>query len=267
LNGRTIAFLEARLGDHLAEMIRRRGGLPFAAPALAEEPDVDPAEIRRLIDDWRAHPAKVAIFQTGVGTRALFAATDALAITPALLQLLAATIVVVRGPKPTAALRQRGVRIDRAAAEPFTTTQVLDALDGVELSGETVVVQRYGEINSALNDALAARGATAIDVPTYRWTLPADTQPLRRLIDSTIGGEMDAVVFTSASQVVNLFTVADRLGRATELRLALNATLIASIGPVCSAALRRIGVEPALEAHPPKLGPLLDALETYLDTA
>ncbi len=261
MKGRTIAFLESRLAEHLGELIVRRGGIPISAPALREEPIVDPPAIARLIGDWTQRAAKLAVFQTGVGTRTLFVATDHLQLTPTLQTLLTNTLVVARGPKPTAVLRQRGVRIDLSAADPFTTAEVLDAIDGVALSGETVVVQRYGDANAPLNDALVARGATVVEVPTYRWALPDDTQPLIALMDRLDRTEVDAVVFTSASQVHNLMAVAAREDRVTSLRVALNATLIASIGPVCSAALTEAGIAVRLEASPPKLGPMLEALD------
>ncbi len=73
--------------------------------------------------------------------------------------------------------------------------------------------------------------------------------------------EIDAVVFTSASQVHNLMSVAERENRAPALRTALNATRVVSIGPVCSAALATAGIDVTLEASPPKLGPMLEALD------
>jgi uroporphyrinogen-III synthase len=261
LNGQTIAILESRLADHVAALIRRRGGVPFSAPALSEEPDLDPPSIRQLIDDWSARPVRMAIFQTGVGTRALFAATDALGITPQFLRLLAATIVVVRGPKPTSALRQRNVPIDHSAADPYTTAQVLQAIKHIELTNEVVVVQRYGDANAVLDRGLVARGAIVVEVPTYRWALPADTTPLLALMDALDRTGIDVVAFTSASQVQNLFVLAEQHGRAATLRSSLNKTRIASVGPVCSAALREHGIDVQIEAQPPKLGPLLDALD------
>ena len=89
-----------------------------------------------------ARPAALAIFQTGVGTRALFNATDGLGLTPKFLALLAKSTVVARGPKPTAALRSRGVRIDRPAAEPFTTREVLAAIGNG--SSNKAVARRLG---------------------------------------------------------------------------------------------------------------------------
>jgi uroporphyrinogen-III synthase len=234
------------------------------APALAEVPDVDSAAIARLVGEFESRPPKVAIFQTGVGTQALFAATDSLGVTPKFLGLLSRCVVAARGPKPTAVLRSRQVRIDRSAKEPFTTAEVLDSLQDVSLRGERVLVQRYGETNLELGKALQARGAEVVEIPTYRWALPENTAPLVQLIDALERREIDATVFTSASQAHNLFALSERLGRQATLAANLNRTLVASIGPVCSAALEGHGVRIALEASPPKLGPLVAALDRAL---
>jgi uroporphyrinogen-III synthase len=70
------------------------------------------------------------------------------------------------------------------------------------------------------------------------------------------------VVFTSASQADNLFSFAQ--GRTADLSAELNTTLVASVGPVCSAALKRHGVRVDVEASPPKLGPLIEAVDKAL---
>ena len=260
MKDKTIAVLESRFGEHLAALLEKQGASVIRAPALAEEPDLDPEAIRRLIADWAAHPVGLAIFQTGVGTRALFEAVDSLGLAEQLLTLLADCVVAVRGPKPTAVLRGRAVRIDISAEEPYTTIEVLAAIRKVNLSGERVLVQRYGETNLGLEEGLEARGAKVIEVPTYRWALPHDIDPLLRLLDALERREIDAAVFTSASQVRNLFAVAEQIAGVDQLRRNLNSVLIASIGPVCSDALETAGIHVTLEASPPKLGPLVAAL-------
>jgi uroporphyrinogen-III synthase len=266
LKGKTVAVLESRLGPQLAGLIEKRGARVMLAPALAEVPDIDPANVARLIAGLEAHPPRVAIFQTGVGTRALLDAADSTGAAQALLDLLSQCVVVARGPKPTGVLRSREVRIDRSAAEPYTTAQVLAALGDLPLRGERVLVQRYGETNIELERALSARGAEVVEIPVYRWALPEDTGPLTALIGQLERGEIDATVFTSASQVHNLFELARRIGRDEPLPANLNRTLVASIGPVCSATLASCGVNIAVEASPPKLGPLIDALEKALSS-
>ena len=264
MRGKTIAILESRLGRQFAELIEKHGGRPLHAPALAEVPDIDRGAIARLVADLEAAPPAVAIFQTGIGTRALFEATDALGLTGRLLALLASATVAVRGPKPGGVLRGRGVRMDLNAKDPYTTAEVLEMLAPTPVSGRRVVVQRYGVTNAELDEALSARGASVIEIPTYRWSLPQDTRPLVELMDALERRRVDAVAVTNAAQVHNLFGLADKLGRADALRAGLNGALVASVGPVSSDALKKFGITVGLEASPPKLGPLISALEQAL---
>jgi uroporphyrinogen-III synthase len=264
MKSKVVAVLETRTGEHLGELIARRGGIPLLAPALEELPDVAPGMVAGLLDAWRLRPFRMVIFQTGVGTRALFQATDELGSSAELLQLLGSAIVVVRGPKPSGELSARHVRIDVRAATPFTTETVLAAIAGIALEGAPVLVQRYGAANALLRTSLEARGAIVHEVATYRWALPANTQPLKDLLGALTDSRVDAVVFTSAVQVQNLYAVAEIEGRSAALAGLLNKVVIASIGPVCSRALTARGITPTFEASPPKLGPLVMGLEQAL---
>jgi uroporphyrinogen-III synthase len=264
MKAKRIAILESRMGEQLADLVARRGGVPVHAPALAELPDLEPQKIGALVRSLQAQPPALVIFQTGVGTRALFAVTDSLGLTAPFLELLGKAKVAARGPKPAGALRSKGVRIDYAAADPFTTKEILDSIQGVVLEKQRVIIQRYGSANVELDRALEARGAQVTEIPTYRWSLPSDTGPLENLIGALERGELHAAVFTNAEQVRNLFAVAARLNKETSLRNALNQTLVASIGPVASAALRAAQVKVGLESSPPKLGALISALDTAL---
>ncbi len=71
---------------------------------------------------------------------------------------------------------------------------------------------------------------------------------------------MDALLFTSAVQIHHLHLIAQQTGDAGELLEMLVGIVIGSIGPVCSNALLQYGVTPTFEATPPKLGPMMLAL-------
>jgi uroporphyrinogen-III synthase len=91
-------------------------------------------------------------------------------------------------------------------------------------------------------------------VPIYRWALPDDLAPLHAGIRALCEGRADVALFASATQVY-LFQVAG--ANAARLRVACTAVLIASIGPVCSEALREHGLAPDLEPAHPKMGQLV----------
>lgn len=259
MKDKTIAILESRSGEQLADIVRKYGGKPFLAPALAEIPDIDPAHITELINSWDLSAPDIFIFQTGVGVKALFATTDQLHLTGRLLRFLELATVVVRGPKPTAILRSREVRIDLRAEDPYTTKEILTAIDAMNINGKKIVVQRYGNTNLELQEALLEKGAEIDEIATYRWSMP-DTQPLIGLMNALDKNAIDMVCFTSASQAENLFTLAQSLGRTEQLFASINRSLVASIGPVCSNALQKFGVKIDVEASPPKLGPFITAI-------
>ena len=125
MGGKIVALLEARRSSELASLVETYGGVPRPAPALREEPVDDLEAIGRFLDAPRPD---VVVFQTGVGARALFRGVESLGRAGELRAALENATVAVRGPKPTAVLKELGVRIDLRAAEPYTTAELLAAL-------------------------------------------------------------------------------------------------------------------------------------------
>jgi uroporphyrinogen-III synthase len=259
-----VAMLEARRPDELASLLRHRGLEPYHAPALREEPQPDPAAVDAFITRLAGGQIDVVILITGVGTTAILETARTLDRLSVLVEALERVTVLARGPKPVAALRPYGLRPTRVAAAPYTTTEVLAALAEQDLAGRVVAVQLAGEPNPELQQALAACGAQVEELASYRWALPLDQVPLERFLADVAVGRIDAVMVTSSAQVQNLFTIAARHGGAEALRRHLRATIVASVGPVCTRALQAHGVQVDVEASPPKMGPLVAALATAL---
>lgn len=253
LDGIRIVAFESRRAEELARMLERHGAIVTSAPALRETPlDDSPAvaELRNALEDGRV---SALILLTGVGTKALVAASE-----PNFISLLDALPIVARGPKPLAALRELGVAGALHVHAPHTWREVLPVVDGLGLPpGALIAVQEYGMPPTALVEALAQRGFRVLRVPVYRWALPHDTGPLERGAAGLVASAFDVAVFTSAVQVEHLFRVAPD---ADALRAALGRVKVASIGPVCSEGLEAHGIRPTLEASPPKLGPLVAAI-------
>src|SRR5260370_6977085 len=217
MKSKVVAILETRTGARLGEMIARRGWIPMVAPASEEVPDVEPQAVASLLAQWRTDPFKIVICQTGVGTRALVQASDAAGLTGELLQRLNSSVVVVRGPKPVGELNARRVRIDIRAVTPFTTEMVLAAMSEIPVHAERGLVQRYGAANQLLREALEKRGPRVHAIATYRWALPADIQPLNRLLEALAGSGGDAQGFTHPGQVYKLYAGPGQAGPAFDL--------------------------------------------------
>jgi uroporphyrinogen-III synthase len=99
-----------------------------------------------------------------------------------------------------------------------------------------------------------------IRVPVYRWALPEDTGPLAAAVQSTIAGEFDVLMFTSAQQLRNVLAVAESAGVRDKWLSAARRCVIASIGPTASETLLDAGLPPDIEPEHPKMGHLVQAV-------
>lgn len=265
LAGARVGLVEGRMESVLADLVRRNGGIPLSAPAVREVPVNATAVLAPLVRGLRLREIEVVVFLTGSGADSLFAAAERAELLEPLEAALAEATILCRGPKPRAVLRRRGLPIALTVEAPYTTAEVLRALDPVPLAGRGVAVVHYGERSAAISGALAARGAQVRDLCVYQWALPEDVTPIERLIATTIGGGVDAFAFTSQVQVRHLFEVAARSGGSLKLMNVLNArVVVAAVGPTCAEALRAVGIEPDVVPEQPKMAPMVTALAARL---
>ena len=254
---RVVAF-ESRMAAETAKMIERLGGKAIVAPAMREVPLEDNHAALDFAQRLLAGDFDIVILLTGVGVRALFMVMETRHPRASMVAALGKTTVVVRGPKPTKAVRELGLEPAIVAREPSTSRELLDDLSKqIRLDGKKVAVQEYGVSNRDLIAGLEARGARVTTVPVYRWTLPTDSGPMRAALKAIAAREADVALFTSASQVVNLMQVAEAEGIGAEVRGGFAAMAIGSIGPVCSAELSSNGIRPDFEPAHSKLGHLI----------
>ena len=266
LRGKRVALLEARMSGELSSMVERLGGTPYSVPAVRETPIEQPEETARFIDSLSVGRFDVVVFMTGVGATTLLREAEKLGRLEAVLAALRKAINVCRGPKPVAVLRRHDVQVNATAAEPHTTTELLQSLDAIGVSGKSIALVHYGERNETAAGDLRQRGASLDEICLYEWRLPDDTAPLERLVNEIIDGRLDAIAVTSQIQIRHLFQIADSLGRADALTDALSRKLVvAAVGPVCASALRARGVVPHVQPSHPKMGPMLIALADYFD--
>jgi uroporphyrinogen-III synthase len=263
LSGRTVTLLETRRSTEMAALVRRYGGEPNVVPSLREVESVNSDELAAVLDRLELRPPTAVVFQTGVGVEYLFHGLNNLApdADARFRTIVDRTVVIARGPKPTNALRQRGIRIDRSVPSPYTTHEVINELDLLSLERAAVLVIRHGGPNPELVAYLDHRGATALELEVYHWEMPEHASPLADLVRSVLLGDVDILMFTSASQVENLFLVAESIGMVDQLRSGLNkAPMVAAVGPVCAAALKARQVSPPagiIQPSIPKMAPLV----------
>ena len=249
-----LAF-ESRRAQEIAELVRINGGEPFVAPALAEVPIEHNTEAFAFANRLYAGRFDMVIFLTGVGARYLQRVIGTRDGDERLPEALRTVTVVVRGPKPSAVMREWRVPVTVQAPEPNTYRELLGAIK--DRPEKSVALQEYGRTNQQLLAGLEAQGRTVMTVPVYQWSLPDNTEPLRQALHELLHGKFDVALFTTGVQIEHLLQFAEEQGKKNEVIAALRKVFIASIGPTCSEALREAGLSPALEPSHPKMGLLV----------
>ena len=258
LDGVRVAITENRYPEQLTTLLERLGATVISCPLLKETPIENAAGARRFISICEHTQIDYIVFYTGVGVDFLFRAVNK----P---EVVARSRILARGPKAVNALKRVGLQAD-LVADAATTEGIVRTLSREPLNGKTILIQLYGHENPELSTALQKLGATAIGVSIYSYTQASDTAAIEDLVRKILNKEIDAITFTSATQVPFLFRTADAMADPAKLRKRLKKDIVVvSVGAVTSRALRDEGVEPRVEPAETKMGAMVRALGEYFE--
>jgi uroporphyrinogen-III synthase len=264
-DGLRVLALESRRAEEMATLIRKQGGEPFVAPsmrevALEEQEEAFDFGARLLRGEFDG-----VILLTGVGTRLLWKTLVIRYAEEELKAALRRATIVVRGPKPSAALRELGLAADVLVPEPNTWRELLETMKA--RSEQRLALQEYGKSNTELIAGLRAQGREVTPVRVYGWDLPQDTGPLSAAAARLIAGQIDVVLFTTSMQMVNLMRIAADEGIEQQVLEALESAFIGSIGPTTTETLEEYGITPDFEPSHPKMGILVNEAGALAVTA
>jgi uroporphyrinogen-III synthase len=265
LEGFVVGVTADRRWQEQAELLERRGASVLHGPSITTlYLDCD-EELRRMTRAVVAEPPEYVVATTGIGMRAWMETAAVWGLGDDLVGSLQSSRIVARGPKAAAAVQAAGLTVwARSSTERMD--DVLTILLAEPLSGRRVVIQQYGMETPELTTILTATGATVVEVPVYRWRVPEDKGPAQRLVQAVCEGAVDAITFTSAPAVHNLFAIAADQQADEDLRRAFNDGVVAAcVGPVCAEGARQEGVVAPLAPDVGRLGLLVRALSDHFE--
>lgn len=247
LFGRKIVVTRATdQADALAEPLRALGAHVLLAPAIGFEPPVDFGPLDQAIADL--HKYHWLVFTSTNGVRSFF---DRLAQSPRDTRAINSKLCAV-GPATADALREFGLKADVIARESVAEGLVA-SLIGFDLQNARVLLARAAVGRDVVPDELRARGAIVDVVEAYRTAAPANLAERARAV---LSRKPDWITFTSSSTVQNLV---DAIGLD-----ALAGIKTASIGPITSATLRKLGLPVTVEAKEFTIPGLIEAITLNL---
>ncbi|MGI9824045.1 uroporphyrinogen-III synthase [Agromyces sp. Marseille-Q5079] len=266
LAGFRIGVTSDRRSADLIDALARRGATVIHAPtlrmtnALSDDPVI--ADTRAIID---ARP-DVLLATTAYGVRRWFEVADAAGLGEDLLDALAETAILVRGPKARGGIRAAGLN-DVGMSAQETTESLIDEVLANYPPGLTVAVQLHGFLEPSQLERLSVAHDRVLTVAPYRWIeIDESDDRVERLIESACTGGLDAITFTSAPAVHALFGAAEAMGRYDDLVDAMCGPVVAAaVGPVTAVPLIAAGIEP-IQPERYRMGALIRLVCEHLET-
>jgi uroporphyrinogen-III synthase len=258
--GATVLVTAERRAAELAAALERRGATIRHAPALSMIPHVDDETLIAATRAIVAAPPDVVVVTTGIGFRAWIEAADAHGLAGPLLDLLAGTRIVARGPKARGAIQAAGLQADWVA-ESETSAEVAEVLLSEGVQGLRIAIQHHGAGADGLDDVFEKAGAQVASLVVYRWGPAPDPAAVRASAHAVADGEIDAVVFTSAPGAEAWLRAVEAEGLVDRVRARFveGGTVAAAVGPVTAKPLESRGIVP-LQPERGRLGALVRAL-------
>ena len=260
LAGWRVGVTADRRADQQIEALRRRGADVVHGCTMRT---LDLSNDARLLEVSLAlldQPPDTLVLQTGMGLTMWLDAMDGIGLGDRVRAALSGCEVLARGPKAVSAARRAGLEVVWSAPDELFA-QIVDHVDATG-GRNRLFLQVDGTDEEALAAPLADSCREVVVVPIYRWALPVDVGPAEVLVDAVCDGGLDAVTFTTRQAAVHLVEIAEARGRRDELIAALDGVraVPVSVGPVCSEAMRSLGMTGLVEPERARLVAMLDAL-------
>lgn len=236
-----------RQAGALASLLRRKGARVTHIPAIEVRAPRSYAALDRALKniaryDW-------LIFTSVNGVEAMWKRMAKRKVRVAALRRLKVAAI---GPATKAEVERRGLAVEVMPHE-YIAESVVWALRR-KVRGKRVLLVRARVARDVIPRELRRAGARVDVVEAYQTELPKGSAVRLKAVLSSGRGRPDYITFTSSSTAQNLVALLG--GRAEQLR----GVRLASIGPVTSATLRKLGLKPAVEAREYTIPGLVAAL-------
>lgn len=216
------------------QLVREQGGRAIALPAIEIVPK-GPEVAEQFIDKLRKKKHYYCAFMSQQAVNILFdLARDKIA------PVLKSTTVIAVGPKTKQSLEEHGIKVG-LVLEKFSSFGLIDLLSRIEPAGKKIIIPRSGAANNFATAALIRLGMDVDEILLYTVRTRAVEPIWKEFYDLLLQKRVDAIIFTSASNVNSFFEIMDRVSK-DELQLD-SITKVVSIGPFTSKVLRDRGIE------------------------
>ncbi|MFC4023009.1 uroporphyrinogen-III synthase [Oceanobacillus longus] len=257
LNGKIIGVAAARKADVISTLIQKNGGTPKLFPIQGEQ-QLNESICEENVRELLVTHFDMVVLTTGVGAETLENTAHRLNQHSNFIQKLERSTLAIRGSKTLKWIKNNSLSA-KFIAEDGTMDSLLAAMATEQAyTGKHLFLQAYNQDDVNLKKSLENLGYHVYLSKPYQF-MPPDDKTLKDLKQAILDQSLDAVIFTSKTQVQNLFQTS-----AEQIVKALNKKVLAvAVGKVTAAELGKKGVINVFQPEKQKMGALVVELSDY----
>src|SRR5256712_7640836 len=194
-------------GEETSRFVRTLGWTPFIVHAVELRPLEQSAMLSEFSKIVGEGPVDWLVFMSPTGVDAFF---DMLKTHSSILPSALGPIRIIGvGPKTSGALRRQGVQ-NVVVPEKYSSAGIANHLSKLEMKGQRVVLVRSSAADERLAGSLTSRGAPGETITIYESLLPSNRESALYFLARLGKGQLQAVLFTSATSASNMLRIAQR---------------------------------------------------------
>ncbi|MFD2616263.1 uroporphyrinogen-III synthase [Terrilactibacillus laevilacticus] len=262
LVNKTIGIAAERQAENISTLVTKHGGTPSIYSIQGQwllNDEVCKENVKTLVDE----PFDWIVLTTGIGARTLEEAAEKINEKDRFLQSLQKTPLAIRGSKTLKWLKDHNLVPDRVS-EDGTMKHLISSFkqERENEKGKRVYLQLYDQDDAELKQQFESLGFDPYLSKPYSYKQP-DPETLLSLTEKIVEQSLDAVVFTSKTQVRNLFKQPDQ--KASLVKAFNDQVLAVAVGKVTAGELEEQGIKKLIQPENQKMGQMIVRLSEYFE--
>ncbi|ASK62180.1 uroporphyrinogen-III synthase [Virgibacillus phasianinus] len=260
--GLKVGIAATRKADEIAALVQKSGGIPVVFSIQGKQ-QLNESTVGNDIKELLDTTFDVVLLTTGVGIETLESAAHNLGRHSEFIQQLEKTNLAIRGSKTIKWAKKYSLSATYVSRDG-TMESLVDALADARPGGGTrLFLQAYNQDDAALQQALEAAGYAVYLSKPYQYKAP-DNNTLSALRKEIVDKSLHTVIFTSKTQVHNLFNGTELAGEIVDSFN--NGVLAAAVGKITASELEQKGISYVFQPNRSRMGAMVVELREYLAT-
>ncbi|WP_424474957.1 uroporphyrinogen-III synthase [Oceanobacillus kimchii] len=259
-DSKRIGIAASRRSSEISTLVKKINGTPVVFSIQGEQVLNDETS-ERDVEELIANAFDFVVLTTRIGASTLEEASWRVNRFPEFIRKLSSIPLAIRGSKTEKWLKKHSLNA-KVVSKDGTMENLLNSLTPlIGRESNKVFLQTYTEDDLVLKEKLESIGCNVYMSKPYRYRNP-DKETIDKLELNIVEQNLDAVIFTSKTQVKNLF----RTAIDTELLAEAfnNHVTAVAVGKVTANQLNQYGIGRVVQPANQKMGAMIIELRDYL---